>query len=192
MRVYLDQIGCRLNYSEMETLAGQLRNAGHQIAASAEEAQVVVFNSCAVTAGAERDSRKRLASLQRSNPTARIAATGCWATLRPEQAAQQPGVALVVPNPRKELLAVLLEPWSAELDDFEQLLQMEPEGIPLSSETERPRSALASLSKSKMAVTTAAPFALSQPCAGKAAACRWPASWPRCRPQPISAYKKPC
>jgi threonylcarbamoyladenosine tRNA methylthiotransferase MtaB len=139
MRVYLDQIGCRLNYSEMETLAGQLRNAGHQIAASAQEAQVVVFNSCAVTAGAERDSRKRLASLQRSNPTARIAATGCWATLRPEQAAQQPGVALVVPNQRKELLATLLEPWSAELDDFEQLLQMEPDGIPLASAAEPTR-----------------------------------------------------
>ena len=55
MRIFFDQIGCRLNYSEMETLAGQLRGAGHTIVAAPEHAQVVIFNSCAVTAGAERD-----------------------------------------------------------------------------------------------------------------------------------------
>lgn len=46
-----------------------------------EAAQVVIFNSCAVTTGAERDSRKRVAHLHRTSPTARIALTGCWATL---------------------------------------------------------------------------------------------------------------
>lgn len=130
MRVFLDQIGCRLNYSEMETLAGQLRTAGHTIVAAPEQAQVILFNSCAVTAGAERDSRKRVAALHRVSPAARIAVTGCWATLRPQQAAQLPGVALVADNSRKELMAALLEPWSAELDDPDALARMQPDGNP--------------------------------------------------------------
>ena len=51
MRVYLDQIGCRLNYSEMDALATQLHAAGHQPVAAPEHAQVVVFNTCAVDTG---------------------------------------------------------------------------------------------------------------------------------------------
>ena len=130
MRVFLDQIGCRLNYSEMETLANQLRAAGHVIVAAPEQAQVILFNSCAVTAGAERDSRKRVGALHRASPAARIAVTGCWATLRPQQAAQLAGVDLVADNSRKEMLAALLEPWSAELDDPDALAQMQPDGNP--------------------------------------------------------------
>ena len=130
MRIFLDQIGCRLNYSEMETLAGQLRGAGHIIVAAPEQAQVVIFNSCAVTAGAERDARKRVGAIHRAAPQARIAVTGCWATLRPQQAAALPGVALVASNDRKEMLAALLEPWSAELDDIDALARMQPDSAP--------------------------------------------------------------
>jgi threonylcarbamoyladenosine tRNA methylthiotransferase MtaB len=133
MRIFFDQIGCRLNYSEMETLAGQLRGAGHTIVAAPEHAQVVLFNSCAVTAGAERDSRKRLGALHRAGPQARIAVTGCWATLRPQQAAALPGVALVAGNDRKELLASLLEAWSAELDDASTLTRMQPDSDPFTA-----------------------------------------------------------
>ena len=91
MHIFLDQIGCRLNYSEMETLAQRLRDAGHRIVASPEDAQVIIFNSCAVTTGAERDSRKRVAALHRANGAAPIAVTGCLATLAPAQTAQLPG-----------------------------------------------------------------------------------------------------
>ena len=133
MRIFLDQIGCRLNYSEMETLAAQLRSAGHAIVATPEQAQIILFNSCAVTAGAERDSRKRLGALHRASPAARIAVTGCWATLHPQQAAALPGVALVVGNERKEVLTSLLEPWSAELDDAETLAHIQPDGTPFST-----------------------------------------------------------
>ncbi|MFO7634842.1 MAG: tRNA (N(6)-L-threonylcarbamoyladenosine(37)-C(2))-methylthiotransferase MtaB [Caldilinea sp.] len=136
MRIFLDQIGCRLNFSEMETLAFQLRNAGHLIVAEAEQAQIVIFNSCAVTAGAERDSRKRLGALHRANPAARIAVTGCWATLRPQQASHWPGVALVAENSRKEMLAALLEPWSAELDDPDVLAWMQPDSVPFVERTQ--------------------------------------------------------
>lgn len=131
MRIYLDQVGCRLNYSEMNTLAGRLRLAGHQTVAHPEEAQVVVFNTCAVTAAAGQKSRQQLRKLHKRNPGARIAVTGCWSTLEPERAHAIPGVALVAHNSEKDLLHTLLEPWSTDFDDPDALSRMGKDGIPL-------------------------------------------------------------
>jgi threonylcarbamoyladenosine tRNA methylthiotransferase MtaB len=130
MRIYLDQIGCRLNYSEMESLAQRLAAAGHAIVEDPAAAHVVIFNSCAVTGGAVRDSRKRVGALHRAAPGARIALTGCYATLAPHAAAALPGVALVAENSRKELLPLLLEPWSAEFTDTADLARLLPDAAP--------------------------------------------------------------
>lgn len=138
MRIFLDQIGCRLNYGEMETLAGRLQAAGHQILKDADKAQVIVFNSCAVTADAVRGSRKQVRHLHKTNPNARIAVTGCWATLQPQEALALPGVALVANNDQKDLLHTLLEPWSAEFDDPDDLLRVQPTGNPFALTEEGP------------------------------------------------------
>ncbi len=130
MRIYLDQIGCRLNYSEMESLARRLTAAGHHVVDEPGQAQVVIFNSCAVTAGAVRDSRKRVGALHRTAPAARIALTGCYATLDPAAAAAMPGVALVADNSRKEMLPLLLEPWSAQFEDTTSLGRLAPDANP--------------------------------------------------------------
>ena len=66
------------------------------------------------------------ASWRAATPTPRLAVTGCYATLEPETVAALPNVSLVVENRRKELLAELLQPWSAELDG-QQWLRLEPE-----------------------------------------------------------------
>lgn len=116
MRVYLETLGCRLNYAEMESLGRELAAAGHQLVASPEQADVSVLNTCAVTGEAARKSRQRARQLARANPATRLALTGCYATLDPETVQALPGVALVVGNQHKELLAELLQPWSAELD----------------------------------------------------------------------------
>lgn len=130
MRIYLDQLGCRLNYSENNTLAARLTAAGHQIAPSAETAQVIVLNTCAVTAQAVSRSRSAVRQLHNANPDARIAVTGCYATLQPENAASLPGVSLVADNQQKEMLHALLEPWSAELDDPDAIARLQPDGTP--------------------------------------------------------------
>lgn len=142
MRIYLDQAGCRLNYSEMETLARRLRAVGHQTVADPQAAQVIVFNSCAVTTEAGAKSRQRVRRLHKENRTARIVVTGCLATLQPNKVAALPGVALVADNTRKEMIHTLLEPWSAELDSPEELARMQPDGNPfegLESETAESR-----------------------------------------------------
>jgi threonylcarbamoyladenosine tRNA methylthiotransferase MtaB len=107
MRVRLESIGCRLNISEMESLARQLAAAGHRVVGPSENADLVVFNSCTVTATASRKSRHILRQLKRSNPDARVAATGCYAEMEPERL-QSLGLDLVVPNADKDRLAVIL------------------------------------------------------------------------------------
>ena len=98
MRVFLDQLGCRLNFSENSSLAGRLSAAGHRIVGRPEDAHVIVLNTCAVTAQAARKSRQASRHLHKRNPNARIAITGCYATLAPQESAQLPGVQLVADN----------------------------------------------------------------------------------------------
>ncbi len=103
MNVYLDTIGCRLNQSEIEAFARQFRAAGHTLVDSPAQADLVVVNTCAVTRKAVADSRKVIRRAARAG-AGRVIATGCWATLEPQQAAALPAVAEVVPNERKERL----------------------------------------------------------------------------------------
>jgi threonylcarbamoyladenosine tRNA methylthiotransferase MtaB len=111
--VYLTQLGCRLNEAEVESWARSFQAAGHRVVASPERAQLVVVNTCAVTAEAARKSRKLVSGLHRRNPSARLVVTGCFAELEPQAAAQLMGVDLVVPNRDKERL---VERTTGELD----------------------------------------------------------------------------
>jgi len=124
--VYLTQLGCRLNEAEVESWARSFRAAGHRVVASPERAQLVVVNTCAVTAEAARKSRKLVSGLHRRNPSARLVVTGCFAELEPQAAAQLYGVDLVVPNRDKERL---VERTTGELDlDAMPELASEPDG----------------------------------------------------------------
>ena len=109
MRVYLETLGCRLNYAEMAALGRQLEGAGHNVVASATEAEVCVLNTCAVTGEAARKSRQVVRQLARTNPGLHLVVTGCYASLESEMVASLPNVTLVVGNDRKEALLSLLE-----------------------------------------------------------------------------------
>ena len=98
MYVYLESLGCRLNAAEMEVLARHFAGAGCVVVDKPVRADVIVLNSCAVTAQAARKSRHRLHTFHHRNPAARLAVLGCWATEDVARARQIPGVVWVVPN----------------------------------------------------------------------------------------------
>jgi threonylcarbamoyladenosine tRNA methylthiotransferase MtaB len=104
MKVFLDSIGCRLNQGEIEHMARQFRQAGHELVATPEASDLVVINSCSVTAAAASDSRAHVRRAHRLNPLAGIVLTGCWSSVEPDEAAQLPGVIHVIPNPSKDTL----------------------------------------------------------------------------------------
>ena len=66
MRIRLDSIGCRLNISEIESLGLQFANAGHRVVGPGDAADLVIFNTCAVTHVASRKSRRVLRQLRRA------------------------------------------------------------------------------------------------------------------------------
>lgn len=103
MNIYLDMVGCRLNQSEIETYARQFRLAGHNLVPSAEQADLVVVNSCSVTAAAASNSRQKVRQAFRLG-AGEIVVTGCWATLNPQEASGLPGVSRVVVNQEKDTL----------------------------------------------------------------------------------------
>jgi threonylcarbamoyladenosine tRNA methylthiotransferase MtaB len=103
MRVNLKTLGCRLNEAELETWARQFQADGHAIVADTDLADLVVFNSCAVTGDAVRKSRNLLRKAARENPGAKLVLSGCYATLNREEA-EGLGVDLVVGNEDKARL----------------------------------------------------------------------------------------
>ncbi len=101
MKIFLDTIGCRLNQAEIESLARQFREAGHEIVATAADADLAVINTCTVTSEAASDSRAAIRRARRLG-AGEVVVTGCWATLEPDKAAELPGVRKIVPNLQKE------------------------------------------------------------------------------------------
>ncbi len=128
MRIYFDTIGCRLNQSEIELLARQFRAAGHSIAETPAEADVMVINTCTVTSAAASDSRQKIRQAARSGG-ASIAVTGCWATLEPEAARHLPNVAWVIPNSEKHRLTSTVLGVSVEEFDLEPLARQPLPGL---------------------------------------------------------------
>ncbi len=120
MKVYLDTIGCRLNQSEIETMAQQFRRAGHEIVAIADSADLAVVNTCAVTAKAASDSRGKIRQIARMGVD-EIIATGCWTTLQLNEAANLPGVIRVVTNEDKDQLVAKVLNLPQETFDLEPI-----------------------------------------------------------------------
>lgn len=104
MKVHLRMVGCRLNQSEIDTMARQFRSLGHDIVDTPAEADHTVINTCAVTNEATRTSRKLIRDSQRANPAGETTVTGCYAQIAPRDISRLPGVRRVVDNASKSQL----------------------------------------------------------------------------------------
>jgi threonylcarbamoyladenosine tRNA methylthiotransferase MtaB len=104
VNINFQALGCRLNEAELETWASQFLKRGHQVTTDSVGADIVVFNSCAVTGEADRKSRQQIGRLHRGNPNAKLVVTGCHASLNREAVKNYLGVDLVVDNQNKETL----------------------------------------------------------------------------------------
>ena len=102
MKVFFDTIGCRLNQAEIERYAAQFSARGHELVPNAEDADMVVVNTCSVTAAAASDSRGKIRNA--ANAGAQVVVTGCWSTMEPQIASAMDGVTHVIPNEEKDFL----------------------------------------------------------------------------------------
>ncbi len=104
MRVFLQTLGCRLNEAEIESWSRDCRERGFTLAHRADQADLVIVNTCAVTGESVRKSRQLIRRAQRGNPQAKLVVSGCYASLAPGETAAELGVDLVVPNADKDRL----------------------------------------------------------------------------------------
>ncbi len=104
MKYSIITFGCRVNQSDSFQIEEQLIGAGG-IGTSTQDADLIVVNTCSVTASADQGTRQIVRKIARENPTARIVVTGCYATRRPDEVGSLPGVVQIVSNDRKDELA---------------------------------------------------------------------------------------
>src|SRR5215470_16833640 len=104
-RFYIENFGCRATQADGAVLERQFLDRGLDRAKTARDAEIVVLNTCTVTAGADKDARASIRRLQRENPGCRILVTGCYAQRAPEELAALPGVKWVVGNSHKHRAA---------------------------------------------------------------------------------------
>ena len=88
MRYLIATLGCKVNQFETQAIEERLQLDGHVAAIPGELADVVIVNTCAVTAESGRKSRQMIRRLQDENPGAVVAVCGCYAQLSPEESAQ--------------------------------------------------------------------------------------------------------
>ncbi len=93
MVVEVVTFGCRLNAYESEVI--------RENALKATLGDAIVFNTCAVTAEAERQARQAIRRARRENPNAKIIVTGCSAQIHPQEYGQMPEVDMVIGNEEK-------------------------------------------------------------------------------------------
>lgn len=117
MKVHLRMVGCRLNQSEIDSMARQFSAQGHEIVAKPEDADHFVLNTCAVTQEATKTSRKFIRDFQRANPQAETTVTGCYAQIAPGEIATLPGVRRVINNIEKTQLVSQITGQS--IDEFD-------------------------------------------------------------------------
>lgn len=98
MKAAIYTLGCRVNQYESSAMAQLLRQDGYEIVPLSQSPDVIIINSCTVTAESDRKSRQHLRSLRRSNPGAVMILSGCMPQAFPEQAAALDAADIILGN----------------------------------------------------------------------------------------------
>jgi threonylcarbamoyladenosine tRNA methylthiotransferase MtaB len=104
---YIEQFGCRATQADGAALERQLLDRGY-LPAARNAADIVVVNTCTVTAAADAQARDAIRKIAAQNHAARVIVTGCYAQRAPEELASLPGVAWVVGNSHKPQLPAII------------------------------------------------------------------------------------
>src|SRR5271154_6970202 len=94
----IENFGCRATEADAAAIRRELIASGLAQSAEHASADVVVLNTCTVTAAADSQAREAVRKIHRANPEARIVITGCYAQRAPEELAAIQGVAWVIGN----------------------------------------------------------------------------------------------
>lgn len=106
---FIQNFGCRATQADGAALETALERSGLETVRERGQADLVILNTCTVTASADEDVRQTVRRVRRENPAARILVTGCYAQRAPEELAAMPGVTWVVGNSHKVRIPEILQ-----------------------------------------------------------------------------------
>ena len=86
MKYIISTLGCKVNQYETQAMETFLMEKGHERAVPGELAELIIVNTCAVTAESGRKSRQTIRRLRDENPGALVAVCGCYSQIEPEAA----------------------------------------------------------------------------------------------------------
>lgn len=108
---FIQQFGCRATQADGAAIERQLLDRGCTPASEPASANIVILNTCTVTAAADAQARDAIRKIHAQNPSARLIVTGCYAQRAPEELAALRGVSYVVGNSHKPQIPDLVAPF---------------------------------------------------------------------------------
>ena len=123
MKVAFKTLGCRLNQYEMDALAAQFKEHGYEVSEQADDADVIVVNTCTVTNQSNQKSRYVISHAGRVNPKAKMVITGCMTESHSEQLKKKFPQAVIIDNKGKSGIFYSVDSWlktgNADLSNHE-------------------------------------------------------------------------
>ncbi len=113
-RVAFFTLGCKVNSYETDAMQKLFKDAGYEIVAFCEEAEVYIINTCTVTNIADRKSRQMLHRARKLHPMAIIVAVGCYVQVAQKAVAADFAVDIVVGNNKKAEIVTIVESYQKE------------------------------------------------------------------------------
>lgn len=111
LRAEYHTLGCKLNFAETSAIGRALSERGVAAVAAGETPDIIVINTCSVTETADKKGRSLIRRLAARHPQATVVVTGCYAQLKPQEAAAIPGVDIVLGSAEKLRAAEFVEQW---------------------------------------------------------------------------------
>ena len=109
MKVKFYTLGCKVNQYESQAIGESLKKRGYEIAEAKDSADVVIVNSCTVTAESDRKTRQAVRRFKRQNPHGIVVLTGCMPQAYPDKAKELLEADIVLGNKNNKDLPDILE-----------------------------------------------------------------------------------
>ena len=123
----LQNLGCKVNAYETESMEQMLIEAGYEIVSFHEKADVYVINTCSVTNIADRKSRQMIHRAKKNNPESIVIAAGCYVQTSTEQAENEPDIDIILGNNQKGKLLQVLNSFLEDSVKKEELISLSKE-----------------------------------------------------------------
>lgn len=108
-RVSFHNLGCKVNAYETAAMEQKLQDAGYEVVAFNEPADIVIVNTCSVTNMADKKSRQMLHRAKRKNPDALVIAAGCYVQTKTDEVKADEAVDVIVGNNEKKNIVQIIE-----------------------------------------------------------------------------------